>query len=58
MRGEIGIMHELRKARSTVDHASPSDQVLRSHVYHNHRLPHLAMASNTSLTLTLADLVS
>jgi len=57
MRGEIDIMHELRKARSTVDHASTSDQVVSSYLHHIHRLLYLAMASNSSLTLTLADLI-
>jgi hypothetical protein len=56
MRGGTGIMHELRKERSTVDHASSSAQVNSSQLHHNHQSSHLAIALDTSHTSTLVGL--
>jgi hypothetical protein len=50
----VGIMHELRKDRSTVDHAPASAQLLPPQLHHNHQSSHLAMALNTSHTSKLA----
>jgi hypothetical protein len=49
-------MHELRKERSTVDHASSSAQVNSSQLHHNHQSSHLAIALDTSHTSTLVGL--
>jgi hypothetical protein len=58
MRGEIGIMHELRwKERSKADHAATSAQVLLFQLHHDHHFSHLVMALNFFQTLHSQALV-
>jgi hypothetical protein len=57
MRGEIGIVHELRrKERSTIDRALSSTRVLPLQLHHNDLFSCLAIYSrNLSVILTPAD---
>jgi hypothetical protein len=58
MRGEIGIMHDLRrKERSTADHAATSGQPPILQLHHDHHFSHLATALNFSQTLHSQALV-